>query len=77
MKRRSMGKVKRSDIVNNARKVGRSEAIKKRQVVYCVGATSPLLDDFLCHRDMIAGSKRRKDKVDTERGVEDDDQTAH
>ncbi|TFK30709.1 P-loop containing nucleoside triphosphate hydrolase protein [Coprinopsis marcescibilis] len=33
MKRRLMGKVKRPDIVNNARKLGRSEAIKKREMV--------------------------------------------
>ncbi|KAF8061008.1 P-loop containing nucleoside triphosphate hydrolase protein [Lyophyllum atratum] len=42
MKRRSMGKVKRPEFINPARKIGRSDAIKKR--------------------DMIAGSKRRKDK---------------
>ncbi|KAH6916780.1 P-loop containing nucleoside triphosphate hydrolase protein [Coprinopsis sp. MPI-PUGE-AT-0042] len=33
MKRRLMGKVKRPDTVNNARKVGRREAIKKRDMV--------------------------------------------
>ncbi len=32
MKRREMGKVKRAEAVNNARRIGRSEAIKKRQV---------------------------------------------
>ncbi|OJA11435.1 hypothetical protein AZE42_04586 [Rhizopogon vesiculosus] len=42
IKRRQMGKVKRADTVNAARKIGRSDAIKKR--------------------DMIAGSKRRKEK---------------
>ncbi|KAG2345265.1 P-loop containing nucleoside triphosphate hydrolase protein [Suillus weaverae] len=42
MKRKQMGKVKRADTVNAARKIGRSDAIKKR--------------------DMIAGSKRRKEK---------------
>lgn len=30
MKRRQMGKVKRIDVVNTARKIGRNEAIKKR-----------------------------------------------
>ena len=30
MKRRQMGKVKRADTVNAARKIGRSDAIKKR-----------------------------------------------
>ena len=30
MKRRDMGKVKRADAVNNARRIGRSDAIKKR-----------------------------------------------
>ncbi|KAG2109598.1 P-loop containing nucleoside triphosphate hydrolase protein [Suillus discolor] len=42
MKRRQMGKVKRENTVNAARKIGRNDAIKKR--------------------DMIAGSKRRKEK---------------
>lgn len=32
MKRRQMGKVKRADTVNAARKIGRSDAIKKRSV---------------------------------------------
>ncbi|TFY82358.1 hypothetical protein EWM64_g1652 [Hericium alpestre] len=43
MKRKQMGKVKRAETVNPARSIGRSEAIKKR--------------------DMIAGSKRRKEKT--------------
>ncbi|KIP03254.1 hypothetical protein PHLGIDRAFT_111095 [Phlebiopsis gigantea 11061_1 CR5-6] len=43
MKRRDMGKVKRADAVNNARRIGRSDAIKKRE--------------------MIAASKRRKQKT--------------
>ncbi|KAI0651435.1 P-loop containing nucleoside triphosphate hydrolase protein [Trametes meyenii] len=42
MKRRQMGKVKRAEAVNNARRIGRMDSIKKR--------------------DMIAGSKRRKEK---------------
>ncbi|KAI0325624.1 P-loop containing nucleoside triphosphate hydrolase protein [Cubamyces sp. BRFM 1775] len=42
MKRKQMGKVKRAEAVNNARRIGRMDAIKKR--------------------DMIAGSKRRKEK---------------
>ncbi|KZV76948.1 P-loop containing nucleoside triphosphate hydrolase protein [Peniophora sp. CONT] len=42
MKRKQMGKVKRADTVNPARRIGRDEAIKRR--------------------DMIAGSKRRKEK---------------
>ncbi|KAI0825230.1 P-loop containing nucleoside triphosphate hydrolase protein [Trametes gibbosa] len=45
MKRKQMGKVKRTEAVNNARRIGRMDAIKKRRV------------------DMIAGSKRRKEKV--------------
>lgn len=44
VKRRQMGKTKRTDAVNNASKTGRNDAIKKR--------------------DMIAGSKRRKEKVE-------------
>ncbi|ETW87691.1 hypothetical protein HETIRDRAFT_306455 [Heterobasidion irregulare TC 32-1] len=47
LKRRQMGKVKRAEAVNPARKIGRNEAIKKR--------------------DMIAGSKRRKEKVTVEK----------
>ncbi|KAG5729796.1 ATP-dependent RNA helicase CHR1 [Termitomyces sp. T112] len=46
MKRRSMGKIKRPELVNPARRIGRRDAIKKR--------------------DMIAGSKRRKDKAEKE-----------
>ncbi|KAJ3556237.1 hypothetical protein NM688_g2139 [Phlebia brevispora] len=42
MKRREMGKVKRADLVNSAGRIGRAQAIRKR--------------------DMIAGSKRRKQK---------------
>ncbi|KAF8665143.1 hypothetical protein AX16_000609 [Volvariella volvacea WC 439] len=42
MKRKMMGKVKRAEYINNARRIGRNDAIKKR--------------------DMIAGSKRRKEK---------------
>ncbi|KAF7798589.1 hypothetical protein EIP86_009811 [Pleurotus ostreatoroseus] len=42
MKRREMGKAKRADVVNSAGRIGRAQAIKKR--------------------DMIAGSKRRKQK---------------
>ncbi|KZT67658.1 P-loop containing nucleoside triphosphate hydrolase protein [Daedalea quercina L-15889] len=43
MKRRQMGKVKRAEAVNNASRVGRNDAIKKKE--------------------MIAGSKRRKEKA--------------
>jgi len=39
-----MGKVKRLEVVNVARKIGRNDAIKKR--------------------DMIEGSKRRKNKAE-------------
>ncbi|KAI0666243.1 P-loop containing nucleoside triphosphate hydrolase protein [Trametes maxima] len=48
MKRRQMGKVKRAEAVNNARRIGRMDAIKKR--------------------DMIAGSKRRKEKEQQRKG---------
>jgi len=33
MKRKTMGKVKRPEIVNNARKVGRQDVIKKRDMI--------------------------------------------
>ena len=32
MKRREMGKIKRADTVNSARRIGRADAIKKRSV---------------------------------------------
>jgi len=44
LKRKQMGKVKRSDAVNSARNIGRGDAIKRRE--------------------MIAGSKRRKEKAE-------------
>ncbi|KZT22098.1 P-loop containing nucleoside triphosphate hydrolase protein [Neolentinus lepideus HHB14362 ss-1] len=47
MKRRAMGKVQRGDFVDKARKIGRGDVIKKR--------------------DMIAGSKRRKEKAERAR----------
>lgn len=50
IKRRSMGKVKRPELINTARKVGRRDAIKKK--------------------DMIAGSKRRKQKTEQARESE-------
>jgi len=43
LRRKQMGKVKRAEAVNPARRIGRSDAIKKR--------------------DMIAGSRRRKEKT--------------
>jgi len=57
LKRKAMGKVKRAEAVNPARRIGRNDAIKKR--------------------DMIAGSRRRKEKARREReprsGVSADD----
>ena len=61
MKRREMGKVKRADAVNNARRVGRGDAIKKRQVVRCT-LSGRSMSSRPRPRDMIAGSKRRKAK---------------
>lgn len=58
-----MGKVKRTDTVNAARKIGRSDAIKKRLVRLKHWALLPAyIDTNLLQRDMIAGSKRRKEK---------------
>jgi hypothetical protein len=73
LKRRAMGKVKRPDAVNNARRIGRADAIKKR----CVNTIVPLrLVDrrtifrngklIRYDRDMIAGSKRRREKGELE-----------
>ncbi|THH17213.1 hypothetical protein EW146_g3554 [Bondarzewia mesenterica] len=53
LKRRDMGKIGRPEAVNPARRMGRSEAMKKRT------DASPVSH----HRDMIAGSKRRKEKA--------------
>ena len=77
-----MGKVKRADFVNSARRIGRADAIKKRRVFTCLptvhccrsgrrGFSSPFCFDILIspHRDMIAASKRRKEKA----GPEEDD----
>ncbi|KAI0005368.1 P-loop containing nucleoside triphosphate hydrolase protein [Russula compacta] len=47
LKRKEMGKVKRAEVVNPARRIGRNDAIKKRE--------------------MIAGSRRRKEKAQRER----------
>jgi len=47
LKRKEMGKVKRAEAVNPARRIGRNDAIKRR--------------------DMIAGSRRRKEKARRER----------
>jgi len=47
LKRKEMGKVKRAEAVNPARRIGRNDAIRKR--------------------DMIAGSRRRKERAQRER----------
>ena len=60
MKRKQMGKVKRAEAVNNARRIGRHDAIKKRQVLGMCGRLDRCADPL--RRDMIAGSKRRKEK---------------
>jgi len=44
MKQKRMGKIKRPEMINPARKIGRNDSIRKR--------------------DMVAGSKRRKEKYD-------------
>lgn len=61
MKRKQMGKVKRAETVNNARHIGRKDAIKKRRVVPCRLSRKDQCADPIC-RDMIAGSKRRREK---------------
>ncbi|KAJ7293807.1 P-loop containing nucleoside triphosphate hydrolase protein [Mycena rebaudengoi] len=45
LKRRQMGKVKRAEIVNPARKIGRSDAIKKRQVFCSPHYSRPYAED--------------------------------
>lgn len=37
MKRKQMGKARRMEVVNAARKIGRNEAVKKRYVFYRIG----------------------------------------
>jgi hypothetical protein len=56
-----MGKVKREEIVNTARKIGRRDAIKKRSDICRVDVHVEQRLTMKC-RDMIAGSKRRKHK---------------
>jgi ATP-dependent RNA helicase DDX52/ROK1 len=59
-----MGKVKRAEFVNPARRIGRSDAIKKR----CGNFIQPAsMKADNCHSDMIAGSQRRKKKALRER----------
>lgn len=63
MKRRQMGKVKRPETVNAARKIGRMDAIKKRQVTFGRPLPPPKCANlYWLLRDMVAGSKRRKEK---------------
>jgi hypothetical protein len=63
MKRKQMGKVKRPEIVNNARKIGRRDALKRRFVQCCNSLLSRDVLTVLKHREMIEGSKRRKEKL--------------
>ena len=60
-----MGKVKRAEFVNPARRIGRSDAIKKRSGSF-IQSVSMRADD--CPSDMVAGSQRRKKKALRERG---------
>lgn len=70
-----MGKAKRSDMVNTARKVGRSDAIKKRYVAAspCLGFLSRRYSHIGSSRDMIAGSKRRKQKAQIINNIKQND----
>ena len=60
MKRRAMGKVKRADVVTNAHRIGKGDAVKKRWVPVLVCSSVCFLTR---NREMIAGSKRRKEKA--------------
>ncbi|KIJ21449.1 hypothetical protein PAXINDRAFT_123201 [Paxillus involutus ATCC 200175] len=60
LKKKEMGKVKRAETVNAARKIGRSDAIKKRRGFLLRHRSTAT--DVIIDRDMIAGSKRRKAK---------------
>lgn len=61
MKRKQMGKVKRPEMVNPARFVGRRDAVKKRYVFCITGGLIYITVPF--HSNMILGSKRRAAKV--------------
>ena len=63
MKRRQMGKVKRAENVNVARKLGRNDAVKKRCVLVLPYNYPHQTIIHNTARDMIAGSKRRKHKA--------------
>ena len=64
LKRKEMGKVKRAEAVNPARRIGRNDAIRKRwgDIISFV-----IIRIDGCFRDMVAGSRRRKEKVQRER----------
>jgi ATP-dependent RNA helicase DDX52/ROK1 len=64
MKRKAMGKVKRPEIVNNARNIGRQDAMKKRYAFseWVVVKVHPAA--FVS--DIIATSKRGKTKTISE-----------
>lgn len=64
LRRKQMGKVKRSDLVNPARKIGRADAIKKRFVLIPKSRTN-FLSIGWC-REMIVGSKRRGERLAAE-----------
>ena len=70
MKRREMGKVKRMGTVNKANRIGRNDAIKKRSVTLIFPHVL-LLIHCSTNREMIAASKRRKEK-----GEKDPDQSS-
>ena len=61
MKRKEMGKVKRPEIVHEARRIGRADAMKKRYESHmkCFLYLAHLMN---INRDMVAGSKRRTEK---------------
>jgi hypothetical protein len=59
MKRKQMGKVKRADTVNAARKIGRNDAIKKRLV-------HPKLQALLLADDDVKGHNCRLEEAEGE-----------
>lgn len=64
LKRKEMGKVKRAEAVNPARRIGRNDAIRKRwgDIVAFV-----IIGIDGCFSDMVAGSRRRKETAQRER----------
>lgn len=72
LKRRLMGKVQRGDMVTKDGSIGRRDANKKKYFFYLAwSCVSLFMTHSVFYRDMIKGSKRRKEKQALERQIQD------